>query len=591
MKLLVCILLLLGSSLVYANPASDARQAIEAQYAQSDTAATSGDWAIYSRICTPDCRFVQPGQPAQTVPQLEAVMKQVLRQWQGSMKTHTAVDGITVTGSTAIVANTQTTDGAFNGQSLHDVTQNKDTWTLTLAGWRMLRSEVVSDKMTPGVPLPTDTKLDAAVAAQIKAEAVPLATVEAGHDAADLAAFGAAVGDAPVVALGEASHGTREFFQMKHRLLEYLVTQKGFTVFAMEANWPETAAVDRYIKTGQGDPKAALAGLYFWTWNTEEVLDMIEWMRTYNAAPGVHPTLSFTGFDMQTPDVAMTNALAYLHRVHPADAVTAAEDYASLRRFMAAQEQAQKTAKSPFAAPPSPAVAAQCRKDTQAVVQLLDAHRAEYVKASSASAFQDARQNAVIVQQAASKMVTSMPEAIAYRDRAMADNVRWLTTQKYPHQKIVLWAHNGHVGAFTAGHRSMGSYLRETYGPKLYALGFAFSSGEIRAVKMTDGRMSGQAVPLPVSPAQAGTGDAVLHQTTLPLFFLDFHAVAPGNVLGGWLASPHPFRMPGAAWNPSEAAMFAQPVVLQTTYDGLIYVDISHASRELPFPKRTALKS
>ncbi len=586
MKLLACLLLLLCASLVYADPASDARQAIEALYAQADTAAMSGDWAIYERICIPDCRFVQPGQPAQTVPQLEAVMKQVLPQWQG-LKNHTAVDTIAVTGSTAIVTNTQTTDGAFNGQPLHDVTQNKDTWTLTPAGWRMSRSEVVSDKMTPGVPLPTDPKLDAAVVSQVKADAVPLTTVEAGHDNADLAAFGKAVGDAPVVALGEASHGTREFFQMKHRLLEYLVTQKGFTVFALEANWPETAAVDRYIKTGQGDPKAALAGLYFWTWNTEEVLDMIEWMRAYNAVPGVHPTLSFSGFDMQTPGVAMTNVTSYLHHVYPADATTAAASYASLRRLMAAQKQARKAA-TPLAAPPSPAIAAHCLKDTEAVVQLFDAHQAECVKASSASAFQDARQNAVIVQQAARKMTLSFQDGSAYRDRAMADNVRWLTTQKYPGQKIVLWAHDGHVGAFTAGHRSMGSYLRETYGSKLYALGFAFDSGEIRAVKMTGGRMSGRAVPLPVSPAPAGTGDAVLHATALPLFFLDFHAVPPGSVLGGWLASPHPFRMPGAAWDPAEAAMFAQPVVLRTAYDGLIYVDVSHASRELPFPKRTA---
>lgn len=317
---------------------------------------------------------------------------------------------------------------------------------------------------------------------------------------------------------------------------------------------------------------------------------MIEWMRTYNAAPGVHPILSFSGFDMQTPDVAMTNVAAYLHRVHPADAVAAAADYASLRRLMAAQEQAQKAAKSPFAAPPSSSVAAQCRKDTEAGVQLFDAHQAEYTKASSAAAFQDARQNAVIVQQAAHDRTLSFQDSDAYRDRAMADNVRWLTMQKYPGQKIVLWAHNGHVGAFTAPTRRMGSYLRETYGSKLYALGFAFNSGEIRAVRMTGGRMSGRAVPLPVSPAQAGTGDAVLHQASLPLFFLDFHAVPPGSILGGWLAASHPFRMPGAAWDPSEAAMFAQPVVLQATYDGLIYVDISHASRELPFPKRTASK-
>ena len=74
------------------------------------------------------------------------------------------------------------------------------------------------------------------------------------------------VGDAHLVALGEATHGTREFFQLKHRILELLVRERGFNVFAIEATMPEAFAVNDYVLTGRGDPAKALAGLYFWTW-------------------------------------------------------------------------------------------------------------------------------------------------------------------------------------------------------------------------------------------------------------------------------------------------------------------------------------
>ena len=109
----------------------------------------------------------------------------------------------------------------------------------------------------------------------------------------------ALVGQARVVALGEATHGTREFFQLKHRMLEFLVEEMGFRVFAIEANWPECLAINDYVLHGEGDPEEALAGIYFWTWNTEEVLELIEWMRRYNADPAHEQKLKFYGVDMQ----------------------------------------------------------------------------------------------------------------------------------------------------------------------------------------------------------------------------------------------------------------------------------------------------
>ena len=130
--------------------------------------------------------------------------------------------------------------------------------------------------------------------AWIEAKAIPLNTTDPSAQLDDLEPLRAMIGNATVVGLGEGTHGTREFSRMKHRIFEFLVERMGFTVFAFEANLPEAFAVNDYILNGKGDPKVALKGLYFWTSNTAEVLDLIEWMRRWNADPlqspqGVRP--------------------------------------------------------------------------------------------------------------------------------------------------------------------------------------------------------------------------------------------------------------------------------------------------------------
>ncbi len=158
----------------------------------------------------------------------------------------------------------------------------------------------------------------AAGAAWVKANAVAFKTPEAGNGFDDLKGLDAMIGNARIVSLGEPTHGTREAFQMKHRLLEYLVETKGFSIFSIEANMPESYALNEYVIDGKGDPAKLIAGMYFWTWNTEEVLAMVKWMRGWNErnpASGGKPRLQFTGFDMQTPDVAwrIANGFATKH--------------------------------------------------------------------------------------------------------------------------------------------------------------------------------------------------------------------------------------------------------------------------------------
>lgn len=136
----------------------------------------------------------------------------------------------------------------------------------------------------------------------IRSHAVPLKTPEAGNGFDDMRPLQALIGEARIVSLGEATHGSREFFQLKHRMLEFMASEMGFNIFSIEANLPEAYRLNDYVLEGRGDPAQLLRGMYFWTWDTEEVLAMIRWMREFNQSG--KGRIQFTGFDMQTPTVA-----------------------------------------------------------------------------------------------------------------------------------------------------------------------------------------------------------------------------------------------------------------------------------------------
>jgi erythromycin esterase-like protein len=137
----------------------------------------------------------------------------------------------------------------------------------------------------------------------VRGNAIRLTTPEAGHGFADMEPLKKVIGNARIVSLGEATHGSREFFQLKHRMLEFLATQMGFTIFSIEANMPEAYKLNDFVLKGEGDPAALIKGMYFWTWDTEEVLAMVRWMREFNKSG--KGRVAFTGFDMQTPNVAL----------------------------------------------------------------------------------------------------------------------------------------------------------------------------------------------------------------------------------------------------------------------------------------------
>jgi len=234
------------------------RTALKSAYRMVDAAYGRGDLEAIRALAAPDAQVRLGSTQIALADALSGIRKEL----EGGAKyeSHSAITSVRVEGATATVwVNNESTRTNAEGRRTV-ATTSRDTWIRAEAGWRLKESSLIA---TRPAGLETDPATAKAVATELERKAAPLAGVAAGAPATDLAAFGKAVGDARMVALGEASHGTREFFQMNHRLFEYLVKEKGFTILAIEANWPESLAVDRYIKTGEGDPKAALAGMYF----------------------------------------------------------------------------------------------------------------------------------------------------------------------------------------------------------------------------------------------------------------------------------------------------------------------------------------
>jgi len=526
-----------------------ARAAIDKLYLRIDAAYEKKDLDAIASLAVQDAE-IHIG--ANKVP-LQSALLQIMSEMENGVSyvSKSNITDFRVSGTEASVSVNNEATRTSKGTSQILLSSNRDTWTNTTGGWRLKRSELISSRaITP----PTDTAAAAPVIAELKQRAVPLD---------DLAPFGKAVGDARIVALGEATHGTREFFQIKQRLLEFLVKEKGFTVFAIEANWPESLAVDRYIKTGEGSAKTALAGLYFWGWNTEEVLELIEWMRSYNQSPGQHAILSFTSFDMQVAHVAARMALDFLGRYSPDDAQRAGELFTETqmlenKRTQMFDEQAKGLSDR-----------------AAAIVHLFDVNRAAWIAASSPDAWRDARQAATIVYQSCTMRIPG--KGPGYRAEANAANVGWLR-QVYEGQKIVLWAHNSQVSFGGEGERSLGSLLRDRVGNQLYVVGFGFRRGSVRAIGLQQGKVTALST-YDVPPSPDGSGDAILSGVGMPAFFLNIAGVPAGSALSSWLSGPHLFHNFSSNWVLDDVAGNLETEILSKSFDGLIFVEEGHAAR------------
>jgi erythromycin esterase len=418
----------------------------------------------------------------------------------------------------------------------------------------------------------------ALAAAWLAGAAVPLATAEPEADLTDLEPLRGMIGTARIVGMGEATHGTHEFFQLKRRVFEYLVREMGFTHFAIEATWPEANDVNRYVLTGQGDPRRLLSWLYFWTWNTQEVLDLIEWMRAWNTTASVDRRVRFVGFDMQSPGFAMDTVASFVGRVDAPNAQYVADRYACLRRYRNYGPAAP--AKTSDYAALSPGERQACRQALLEVYQLLSANRDAYRSASSDEVYANALQSARVVQQWEEMAAqTSSVEIGRVRDRSMAENAGWLLQQGGPSARMMVWAHNLHVVNQTD---RMGAALRSAFGEDYVNLGFVFGTGAFNAVEQ-NGSTFGYLKAWSTGVVPDGSIESIFMATGRPLLLFDTRRIAAGGSAAALLGGPLLMRSIGATFSPAWESYYFQSQVFPADFQLLLFVRSTTPSTLLSF--------
>ena len=407
----------------------------------------------------------------------------------------------------------------------------------------------------------------------LETHAQPFQTSDPSSPLSDLSFLKGMVGDARIVSLGEATHGTREFFRMKHRIFRYLVEKMDFKTFAIEANWPEANRVNHYLQTGEGDPAQFLAGLYFWTWNTQEVLDLILWMRSYNADPANKQPVQFFGFDMQYPEVAMENVITYLTNIDTAAAAEAELLYVQFQSYGPYYP-------SQYSSAPE-TIKIQVRREVQAVFDLLQNRRDDFITAAGVKAFTYTLQNARIVIQTEDCFSGRNTET-NLRDFYMAENVTWILDQACSGGKIMLWAHNGHVGTNTYTNGSMGDFLRQKYEKEMIILGFNFFTGSFNAVLLQNGCNFGLREHFAVPPPE-NTYEYLFWSLGKPRLMLDLRGHNFNTNATSWVKGPRLFRRIGAAYQPTLPYYYFWHSRLTQEYDVIIYFQDTSPSILLPF--------
>jgi erythromycin esterase len=416
-----------------------------------------------------------------------------------------------------------------------------------------------------------------AVRLWIKHNAIPVRTVMAGSGFKDMQPLKKNIGPAHLVALGEATHGTREFCQFKHRMLEFLINEMGFTVFAIEASMPESFDINEYVLTGSGDPGKALASLYNWVYNTEEVLDMIRWMRSYNADPLHTKKVKFYGFDMQTPSKAVKVTLENLRKLDPVQAETLEKPLAVLA--------------NPFTAPDFVVLPKQKKEEAtraiKTILKLFEEHKPNTNHRESVSEWDImCRQAVIVAQHIESKMNASgsMNLDPAVRDRSMTDNIRWILDHEGAETKMVISAHNLHV----ATHTPMGSILRKMYGNEMFVFGFAFNQGLFQASEFPVGYIqyllfpSEKGVhPFTVAPFQSETTmsmDRMLAEAGLKYAVLNLQALPKDGPVGRWFAEEQFTRNIGSVYMDTRGIGVSK-MAFPEIYDAIFFAGNTMASR------------
>ena len=368
-----------------------------------------------------------------------------------------------------------------------------------------------SDVALPPLPSSPET-----IAKLIAENAEPIDDI----DEVDLAPLLDRIADARVVLLGEATHGTSEFYRMRARITKELILRRGFNFVAVEADWPDAARINQYIRHAapRQDQWKAFARFPTWMWRNEDALELVEWLRAHNAE--VHDLeryVSFHGLDLYSMFTSINAVINYLNKVDPAMAETARQRYGCL---------------SPWEQEPAAygrAVLSGSYRDCEeeAVTMLRDMlqRRIEYSEGDH-DGFFDAAQNAQLVADAERYyrlMYYGSVDSWNLRDKHMFETLERLFDFHGPGSKGIVWAHNSHVGnaAFTEmgarGEFNIGQLCRVRFADSAFLLGFGTDRGTVAAASDWDGPMEFKRIV----PSHEASYERLCHDSGVEAFMLN----------------------------------------------------------------------
>jgi erythromycin esterase-like protein len=403
---------------------------------------------------------------------------------------------------------------------------------------------------------------------------------------ADLDPLIEAIGDARYVLLGEASHGTSEFYTWRTELSKRLITEKQFHFIGVEGDWPDCYAVNRFVKSypDSGDSAAEVLHKFdrwpTWMWANRETVALAEWMHEHNRGLSAEQKVGFYGLDVYSLWESMAAVVQYLDGVDPEFAVQARRAYMCFEPYAEdAQEYARATAMVPTS----------CEDETVAVLRALRAKSPEY-RDDGREAYFNAEQNALVARGAElyyRTMVRGGPTSWNVRDHHMVDTLNRLMQHHGDRSKAIVWEHNTHVGdaRFTdmarAGMVNVGQLVRQEHDRDGVTLvGFVTHRGTVIAGAEWGAPMQRMRVP----EARSGSLEDLLHTAAEgDDGLLLFDGSDDGGIIG--LDEPLDNRAIGVVYDP-RAERFGNyvPTIVPRRYDALVFLDESHAVDPLHMP-------
>jgi protein-L-isoaspartate(D-aspartate) O-methyltransferase len=417
-----------------------------------------------------------------------------------------------------------------------------------------------------------------------------LSDLVAGHcepfgalEQADLGPLLQRIGDARVVLIGEATHGTSEFYRMRARITRTLIEERGFNIVAIEGDWPDAAAIDAHVRPDERRPPLGPAFQRFptWMWRNEETRDFVDWLFEHNhdAVDAAHQ-VSVYGLDLYSLHSSIQAVLTFLDEVDPEAARAARVRYGCF---------------SPWEQDPAvygrAAAAGRlegCEEEVMRVLEGLLARRLEYERSDGANVF-DAERNAVVVREAERYyrvMYRGSRESWNLRDSHMFDVLRSAMAHRGAEARAVVWAHNSHVGDARAtemgqrGEHNIGQLAREAYGEAVFNIGFGTHEGTVAAADDWDEPMR----VMDVRPSHRDSYEWICHGAGVGNFFLPLRYPEVPEVRES-LLQPHLERAIGVVYRPrTELVSHYFQAVLPAQFDEYIWFQESSAVRPLPGP-------